>query len=640
MILEQIKSPEDLGGLTAAQLQSLAGEIRQRITDVVAQTGGHLASNLGVVELTLALHRVFDFKQDHLVFDVGHQCYTHKLLTGREAEFNTLRQEGGLSGFPNRRESPLYDRFTTGHAGVSISTALGLALADKAAGRPHRTVAVIGDGALGSGVALEGLNHAGSVKANLLVILNDNKMCISGTVGALAHAFTRARTSDLYRDFSKEVRRMVQTMPVIGSQLRQTLSTVKDAIKDVIVPDHAFEHFGFRVLGPVNGHNLRELLRTLEEVRTISGPIMLHVCTEKGHGFDPAVRNPADYHSASPFIEQNGKVVPRAAASQQPAWGDAAARIILEMASADERVMAITAAMPAGTGLCAFEEQYPERFFDAGIAESHAVAMAAGLAAGGMRPVCAIYSTFLQRSYDQLFHELALNENLPVLMLVDRAGLVGADGMTHQGLYDIAYMRSLPNLVLAAPADEGELGGLIRLGLEIEQSMAIRYPRDVVPAGDLCQAEGEHPMRLGRAAVIRPGTDGAIVAYGSTVPAALGAADLLAAEGLKVAVISGRFAKPLDEDLMAELAEVQPWLITVEDGCQAGGFGSAVLESLQRRGLAGKLADIVAVPDELVEHASRGVLLERFDMTATGLARRARRVMAASDDVKQSGDNK
>ena len=630
MILEQIKSPEDLRGLSPVQLQALAGEIRQRITDVVSNNGGHLASNLGVVELTLALHRVFDFTQDHLVFDVGHQCYTHKLLTGRAERFDTLRQEGGLSGFPNRQESPQYDRFTTGHAGVSISTALGLALADQAAGRNRRTVAVVGDGALGSGVALEGLNHAGSVKANLLVILNDNKMCISGTVGALAHAFTRARTSDLYQDLSKEVRRVAQAMPVIGTQLRQTLSTVKDAIKDAIVPDHAFEHFGFRVLGPVNGHNLRELLRTLEEVRGLSGPIMLHVCTEKGHGFEPAVNNPEDYHSASPFVAQNGKVVPRAApagASAGTAWGDAAAEILLELAADDERIMAITAAMPAGTGLEAFEDRYPARFFDAGIAESHAVAMAAGMAAGGMRPVCAIYSTFLQRSYDQLFHELALNVDLPVMLLVDRAGLVGADGMTHQGLYDIAYMRSLPNLVLAAPADKGELRGMLRLGLEIDQSLAIRYPRDVVPEGDLSRAAGANPVRLGKAAVLREGPDGAIIAYGWTVEAALAAAETLAGERINVTVVSGRFAKPLDEELIVALAGKQPWLMTVEDGCRAGGFGSAILELLQGHGLAGRLADIVAVPDELVEHASRGRLLERFDLSAAGLVRRVRGVV-------------
>ncbi|NIA21499.1 MAG: 1-deoxy-D-xylulose-5-phosphate synthase [Anaerolineaceae bacterium] len=617
MILQRIQSPADLRQLNWTEVQTLAAEIRQRITSVVSATGGHLASNLGVVELTLALHRTFDFLADHLVFDVGHQCYAHKLLTGRAERFDTIRQEGGLSGYPNRDESP-YDRFTTGHAGVSISTALGLALADQAAGRDNRTVAVIGDGALASGVALEGLNHAGTCKANLLVVLNDNQMCISSTVGAMAQAFTHARTSGLYKDLNREMHRVLDTLPIVGAQMAQTLSAVKGAIKDAIVPDHTFEHFGFRVFGPVNGHNIQELCRTLDEIKSLSGPIMLHVCTEKGHGFEPAAANPANFHSATPFRQQNGKVVPR----QAPAgasWSEAAVEALIQVAETDDRVVAITAAMPDGTGLSKFQERFPERFYDVGICESHAVAFAAGLAAGGLRPVVAIYSTFLQRAYDQLYHELSLNRNLPVLLLVDRAGLVGADGATHQGLYDIAYLRTVPGVVVAAPADGLELRQMIGLAQSLERPMAIRYPRDRVPENDL----SDQPVELGRGHVLRSGGvggAGTLLAYGAASHAALAAAELLAGEGLELTVVSARFCKPLDEDLIGRLLAETPWTITIEEATRVGGFGGACLEFAQTRGLAGRLAASVALPDELIEHASRERLLERFGLTAERLA--------------------
>jgi 1-deoxy-D-xylulose-5-phosphate synthase len=617
-LLERIQSPADLRTLGPADLAVLADEIRARITAVVAATGGHLASNLGVVELTLALHRTFDFRQDHLIFDVGHQCYAHKLVTGRAARFETIRQEGGLSGYPNRAESP-YDLFTTGHAGVSISTALGLALADKTAGRSARTVAVIGDGALGSGVALEGLNHAGSSKANLIVILNDNQMCISSTVGSLARAFTRARMSPVYKDLNKEMRRVLDKVPAVGGQMVQALSALKGAIKDAVVPDHAFEHFGFRVLGPVNGHDLRELERVLEEIRQVDGPVMLHVCTQKGHGFGPAAEHPENFHSATPFTEQNGSVVPKAPCAGTT-WSAAAVAALTELAEKDQRVVAITAAMPDGTGLAKFAERFPERFYDVGICESHAVALAAGMAAGGLRPVVAIYSTFLQRAYDQLYHELSLNETLPVVLLVDRAGLVGADGATHQGFYDIAYLRSLPGLVVAAPADGRSLREMLALALSLDRSMAIRYPRDCVPEADL----SDQAVELGRGAVLQRGKDGAILAYGATVTAALGAAEILAGEGLELTVADGRFAKPLDEKLISQLLAESPWLVTVEEGARAGGFGSAVLEFAQTTGLAGKCVAAIGIPDELVEHAERGSLLRRFGLTAEGIAARVR----------------
>jgi 1-deoxy-D-xylulose-5-phosphate synthase len=621
MILETIQSSADLRRLSLTELQSLAAELRERITTVISRNGGHLASNLGVVELTLALHRVYDFASDHLVFDVGHQCYAHKLLTGRAARFDTLRQEGGLSGYPNRQESP-YDPFTTGHAGASISTALGLALADKLAGRARRTVAVIGDGALGSGLALEGLNHAGTAKADLLVVLNDNQMCISGTVGALAQAFTHVRTSNLYRDLNQDLRRLIDTLPVVGAQVGSALAAVKGAIKDAIVPDHAFEHFGFRVLGPVNGHNLKELIQVIEETRRLSGPVMLHVCTEKGRGFAPAVENPTDYHSAPPFDQANGKVHTSEATSGRT-WSTAAVEALIAEADRNDKVMAITAAMPDGTGLNVFQEKFPGRFCDVGICESHAVALAAGLAAGGMRPVVGIYSTFLQRSYDQLYHELSLNRNLPVVLLIDRAGLVGADGETHQGAYDIAYLRSLPNMCLAAPADEAELRGMLSLGLTLDGPLAIRYPRDRV--GD--RRLSEQPVELGRAAVLRRGAHGCLLAYGTPAQAALAAAEKLAAEGVDLTVVSARFCKPLDEALLRQLLTESPWVATVEEGVRLGGFGSACLEFAQTVGQAAKLAASLALPDELIGHAPRGRLLARFGLDVAGLVASVRRIV-------------
>ncbi len=614
MLLDRIQSPADLRGLSLQQLQQLAAEIRYEITSVVSETGGHLASNLGAVELTLALHRVFDFLEDHLVFDVGHQCYAHKLVTGRADRFHTIRCEGGLSGYPNREESP-YDRFTTGHAGSSISTALGLALAEKAAGRNRRTVAVVGDGALGSGPALEGLNHAGTADANLTVILNDNQMCISSTVGALAQAFTRARTSHLYRDLKSDLQGLLDTLPVFGNRMAQTLSAIKGAVKDAVVPDHAFEHFGFRVLGPVNGHNLQELIRVLEDVRAMTGPVMLHVCTEKGRGFKPAASNPAAFHSARPHLERNGKVAPQEA-SPGRSWSRAAVDALTAEAEADPRIVALTAAMPDGTGLSAFQERFPDRCYDLGICEAHTVALAAGLAAGGMRPVVGIYSTFLQRAYDQLYHELSLNKDLSVVLLIDRAGIVGADGPTHQGAFDIAYLRSLPGFAVAAPADEAELRGMLARALAREGSTAIRYPRDLVPDEPL----SDRPVEEGRGAVLRHGSDGTLLAYGAPARAAAEAAAMLAREGIELTVVSARYCKPLDESLLEKLLQDSPWLVTVEEGTEAGGFGGACLETAQRLGLAAKCAARVALPDRLIEHGDRIALLRRLGLDAEGIA--------------------
>ena len=616
-LLNNIRSPRDLHGLSSAELRRLGQEIRAVVTETVAARGGHLASNLGVVDLTIALHRTFDFSRDHLVLDVGHQCYAHKILTGRLAGFAGLRTAGGVSGFPNPAESP-YDLFQTGHAGTSISTALGLALAEQRAGSDVQTVAVVGDGAMATGLALEGLNHAGDIEANLLVILNDNQMAISPTVGALARYLTAVRTTPAYDNLKQEVREMLDRIP-LGGPISQAIHRFKDAMKDAMVPDHALEHFGFRCFGPVDGHNIDALLEAIEEMKGLEGPRLLHIHTQKGYGFAPAAEKPEAWHSAKPFTEQNGEVVVQPEAAETTTWTDAAMDELIERASRDERIVAITAAMPEGTGLVRFAHRFADRFFDVGICEQHAVALAAGLARGGLRPVVGIYSTFLQRAYDQLFHEVAL-QGLPVVFLVDRAGLVGEDGPTHHGLYDVAYFRHLPAFTLAAPADRAELAGMLRLALAAEGPWAIRYPRDRTPAESLSEQEVE----VGRAAILREGDDGAILAYGAVAKVAVEAADRLAGDGTRVTVVSARFAKPIDSECVASLLDAQPWVLTLEDHTAPGGFGSAALEAAEALGLDAKKIHLAAVPDAFVAHDTRAVQLEAAGLTAGRIVERVR----------------
>jgi 1-deoxy-D-xylulose-5-phosphate synthase len=616
-LLDNIRSPADLRGMSPADLAQLAREIRTLITRTVAVHGGHLASNLGVVDLAVALHRAFDFSRDHLVWDVGHQCYAHKILTGRRTAFEALRTAGGVSGFPSPAESP-YDLFRTGHAGASISTALGLALAEKAAASGARTVAVIGDGALGSGLALEGLNHAGHVGADLLVILNDNQMAISATVGALARHLTRVRTTPGYDSLKQEVHEALARLPM-GDSVARAIHTFKDALKEAVVPDHVFERFGFRCFGPIDGHDIGGLLETLEEMKNLGGPRLLHVSTQKGRGFAPAAEKPEAWHSARPFTEQNGQVVPDEDSDEPSTWTRAAVTELVELAQGDPRIVAITAAMPEGTGLLRFAHRYPDRFFDVGICEQHAVALAAGLAKGGMRPVVGIYSTFLQRAYDQLFHEVAL-QGLPVVFLVDRAGLVGADGPTHHGLYDIAYMRHLAGFTIAAPADLGELADMLRLALEKGGPWAIRYPRDRTPETNFSGS----PVVVGQASIIRRGAGGAILALGCTVAAAMEAADRLEKEGTCVTVASARFAKPVDAACLVNLMAGHPWVMTLEDHVGPGGFGSAVLEAAAAHGHEVRKIVCVAVSEDFVEHDTRAAQLDGAGLTAERLAARVR----------------
>jgi 1-deoxy-D-xylulose-5-phosphate synthase len=621
-LLNEINSPADLRRFGPSDLEQLAREIRALITQTVAARGGHLASNLGVVDLTLALHRVFDFSRDHLVWDVGHQCYAHKILTGRREGFDKLRTAGGVSGFPHPAESP-YDLFRTGHAGASISTALGLALAEKAAASGLRTVAVIGDGALGTGLALEGLNHAGYVGANLLVILNDNQMSISPTVGALARYLTRMRTRPAYDNLKQEVRDALERLPM-GDSLARAIHTFKDAVKEAVVPDHVFERFGFRCFGPVEGHNIPALMETLEEMKRLEGPRLLHVNTRKGCGFAPAAEKPDEWHSARPFTEQNGQIIPDDESIEPSTWTYAAVSSLIGFGQADERIVAITAAMPEGTGLLRFAHRFPGRCYDVGICEQHAVALAAGMAKGGLRPVVGIYSTFLQRGYDQLFHEVAL-QNLPVVMLVDRAGLVGADGPTHHGLYDIAYLRHLPGFTIAAPADKRELDGMLKLALDSGGPWALRYPRDSAPEANF----SDEPVAIGRAAVLRRGRQGAILALGVTVAPAMEAAEQLAGQGVAVTVASARFAKPVDGECVAWLLAEHPWVMVLEDHTAPGGYGSAVLETAAERGLDSRRIHRVAVADRFIEHAGRKAQLADAGLTAETIAERAKTLVNA-----------
>ena len=613
-VLETIRSPKDLAGLGLEDLERLAAEVRRLITDTVAARGGHLASNLGVVDLVIALHRTFDFAEDHLVFDVGHQCYAHKILTGRREAFAGLRAAGGLSGFPSPDESPRYDRFRTGHAGASISTALGLALAARAAGSGARTVAVIGDGAIATGLALEALNHAGDLGADLLVVLNDNHMAISPTVGALARCLTAVRATPAYDNLKAEVHEVLGRVP-LGQSISKALHTFKESLKEIVIPDHALEHFGFRCFGPVDGHDLGMLLEALEEVKGLRGPRLLHVHTRKGQGFVPASERPEAWHATAPFVEKDGEVVPAAGPSGGPTWTDAAAGELVRLAQDDERIVAITAAMPEGTGLLGFAHRFPRRFFDVGISEGHAAALAAGLARGGRRPVVGIYSTFLQRSYDQLFQEAAL-QHLPIVFLVDRAGFVGEDGPTHHGLYDVSYMRHLPGFTLAAPADGAELRGMLEAALGADGPWAIRYPRDRLPERDF----SAEPVRAGRGTVLRQGRDGAILAYGALAAEAMEAAAHLAARGIEVAVASARFAKPVDADLLEALLAQGTFLVTVEDHALAGGFGSAVLEAAEARNLDARKVQRLGAPDAFVESDSRRRQLGSVGLTAERLA--------------------
>jgi len=611
-ILDGISEPADLKNLTYPELIRLAAEIREEITRVVSANGGHLASNLGVVELTIALHRVFDFRTDALVWDVGHQTYAHKLLTGRRDRFRTLRQYGGMSGYPDKRESP-YDLFITGHAGTAISSALGLVCADELLGRRRNVVAVIGDGSLTNGLTLEALNHAGSLGKKLLVVLNDNRMSISATVGAIAQYLDRFRSARFYNRAKWEIRRFVSSLPGVGTRLESALGHIKEGVKATVLHETLFDQLGFRSFGPLDGHRLDDLIEMLEAVKALDDPVLLHVVTEKGRGCAHAAGDPSRYHSAPPKEPPAEK--PQAS---RPTYTRVFARKLCELAQRNTDIVAITAAMEEGTGLAEFADRFPDRFFDVGICESHAVAFGGAASASGLKPVIAIYSTFLQRAYDQVFHDLCL-QGLGAVLCLDRAGVVGADGPTHHGVFDVAYLRHIPGLVVAAPRDGDELEAMLEAAVASDALWAIRFPKDRVPAVNWPHRE---PIKAGRAEILREGRDAVIVAYGSMVAPAWEAARMLAQAGLSVGVVNARFAKPLDVDRLRSVAASTPVVFTAEEHVLAGGFGSAVLEALSAEGPLPCRLVRIGLPDRFIEHGPREVLLDTLGLTARGLAQR------------------
>ncbi len=622
-ILETIQSPADLRSLSFAELAQLAQEIRERIIEVVCRCGGHLASNLGVVELTLALHRVFDFARDRLLWDVGHQCYVHKLITGRNARFDTLRQAGGISGFPSTAESP-YDLFDVGHAGTAIPTAVGLARGDAALGRETRVVALVGDASIVNGVAFEGLNQAGLLKRQFLVVLNDNSMGIARTQGALATYLARFRVSSLYEEVKHRVASLLPRVPLVGQGVYDALEHLKEGIKATVAPDQIFEQLGFLYVGPVDGHDLPHLVEILELLKDVVQPVLLHVHTEKGRGCAWAAHDPCAFHSPGKLKIEGNSV--QEETSERKSWTSAFADAVIRLMQEDARVFALTAAMPDGTGLAKVRRVLPDRVLDCGIAESSTVDIAAGMAKAGLRPLACIYSTFLQRAFDQVFQEAVL-QRLPVGFCIDRAGLVGGDGAVHHGYLDIAYLRGFQGMVLMAPADEAELEQALRLGLKLDGPWAVRYPRDSVP---LPLGAGE-PFYLGRARVLRPGRDATILAYGAPVATALEAAHRLATEGLDIGVVNARFAKPIDEDMVTTAITRGTPVITVEDHSLAGGFGSAVLETANRLGLpTDGIIRLGLAVEKFYKHGSRSGQLAEAGIDAVGIAATVRRAVQAA----------
>jgi 1-deoxy-D-xylulose-5-phosphate synthase len=626
MILERIASPADVKRLTRPELDQLALEVRQTLIRVCAANGGHLAPNLGVVELTIALFRVLDLPHDAIVWDVSHQSYVHKLLSGRAARFDTLRQGGGISGFSMRSESE-FDSFGAGHASTSISAALGMATARDLAGRDDTIVAIIGDGALTGGLAYEAINNAGLLKSNFIVILNDNEMSIAPNVGSIASYLGTLRSKPLFTRGREIVKGVLDHVP-LGDTARKALSTAEMAGMRFALHDHKapviFEEMGFRYVGPIDGHDLDSLIDIVSNARKIDGPVLLHVKTVKGKGYGIAEGDARTFHGVGPGVYHPDEGRLEKAASRAT-FAQAFADALIAAAQRDERVVGITAAMPDGTGLAKFAKAFPDRYFDVGIAEAHAVCFAAGASTRGIKPVCAIYSTFLQRAYDQVVHDVAIQQ-LPVVFAIDRAGFVGDDGPTHMGLYDIAYLRTLPGITIMAPRSEAEIKPMLDLALTLGAPAAIRYPRGSTSGK---HDEAPAPVVLGRGEVLRRGGDVAILAFGNTVDAALDAYDLLAGDGLEPTVVNARFVAPLDETLLLELAETHRRFITLEEHSLAGGFGSAVVEFVNDHGI-GVAVERIGVPNVLVQHAKPEVQRATFGLTGENVAARVRALAPTS----------
>jgi len=615
-LLDKIKETRDLKGLGIEGLTELAQEVREDILAVVSENGGHLASSLGVVELTLALHYVYDTPADKIVWDVGHQAYCHKLITGRRDSFRTLRKEGGLSGFPKRSESP-YDAFDVGHSSTSISAALGMAKARDMKGEKHKVAAVIGDGSMTAGLAFEGLNQAGHLKSDLLVVLNDNEMSISSNVGALSSYLSRIITGQRAERFKRDTESFLKKLPsAFGDPMLKAASRAEDSIKCLFAPGLLFEEMGFSYVGPIDGHDLGMLVETLKDLRERQGPVLLHVITKKGKGYEPAELNPTAFHGTPPFDVESGTTSKSSGMSYTDIFGTA----LIELAREDSAIVGISAAMPEGTGLSKFAEEFPDRFFDVGIAEQHGVTFACGIAACGMKPVTAIYSTFLQRSYDQVVHDLCMQE-LPVVIAMDRGGIVGEDGETHQGLFDLSYLRHIPNLVLMAPKDENELRHMLYTALKIGRPAAIRYPRGKVEGVPLDPEFRELPV--GKAEVLSEGADLTIFAVGNTVGPAVKAAAALTEKGFSAGVVNARFIKPMDRELVKCLAGSTKRILTVEENVLAGGFGSALLEVMEEERITGIPVRRLGVPDIYVVQGTQAQIRRRLGLDSEGILKAA-----------------
>lgn len=614
-LLGRIDDPADVRKLEIPQLVQLAAEIRERIIAVVSRNGGHLASSLGATELAIALHFAFDTPRDQIVWDVGHQAYAHKLLTGRRERFSSLRQYEGISGFLRRSESP-YDVFGAGHAGTSISAALGLACARDLAGADYQVVAVIGDGAMTSGLAWEGMNNAGASGKNLILVLNDNRMSISPNVGALPRYFTDVISTETYNKLKADVWNLTGHFSKLGGgRIRSLLRELDRSIKALVVPGVLFEKMGFRYFGPVDGHNLSRLISIFKHIRKLPGPVLVHVYTTKGKGCPFAEQDASKYHGVGSFEKLTGATSP----TQRVTYSEAMGSALVSLAMERPRLLALTAAMTDGTGLAPFAERFPARFFDVGIAEAHAVTFSAGLAAGGYRPVVVIYSTFLQRSYDNILHDVAL-QRLPVVFALDRAGLVGGDGPTHHGVFDLSYLRHIPNMVVMAPMDEAEVHAMLRFAVDYpEGPIALRYPRGAAP-GPRPSFPETAPMQLGKAQTLRTGGDVALLAIGSMVCPALAAAEALEAHGISAQVVNARFVKPLDHELLESLAHARIKVLTLEENALEGGFGSAVLEYLQDAGLSVPVKRL-GIPDRFIEHGPVPVLMHQIGLDPEGIVR-------------------
>lgn len=615
-ILAAIKNPGDVQAMDEKELTRLGEEIRRMIIQTVSTTGGHLAPSLGVVELTMALLRVFNPARDRIVWDVGHQAYAYKLLTGRLGRFHTLRQLDGISGFPRICESP-FDHFGVGHSSTSISAALGMAAARDLAHQDHKVVAVIGDGSMTAGLAYEGLNQAGGLGKNMVVVLNDNEMSISRNVGALSSFLSRKLSKRWVQRFKKEAENIMRQIPRIGDDLAEYARRSEDSLKSFFTPGMLFEAFRFTYIGPLQGHDMRMLTNVFQQTRELEGPILVHVLTKKGKGYAPAETNPTFFHGVGCFEPETG-AARKFGACALPSYTEVFGSTLCKLAEKDERVVAITAAMPEGTGVSCFADRFPERFFDVGICEQHAVTFAAGLASQGMKPVVAIYSTFMQRSYDQIVHDVCL-QNLNVTFCLDRGGLVGEDGATHHGVYDLSFLRHIPGLVVMAPRNEPELQNMLATALAYAGPVALRYPRGVGEGAAL--VETPEILPLGRGELLREGSDGVIVALGSRVNPALEAARMLCEEtGREVAVFNARFVKPLPEEQLLALAGSQPFMLLVEENALAGGFGSAVLELLADRDALSTLrVKRLGVPDRFVEHGSQKELRARIGINRDGI---------------------